>query len=407
MQLTIIIVNYNVKYFLEQCLYSVLKACIEIDAEIFVVDNNSTDGSREYLEPKFTTVIFKWNSVNAGFAKANNSVLKEAKGEHILFLNPDTLIPEDCLTECLHFFAAHSNCGALGVPMINGSGTFLKESKRSFPTPMASFFKLAGFAKLFHSSKLFTRYYAGHLPKNKTNEVDALAGAFMMLSKEAVEKTNGFDEKFFMYGEDIDLSYRIQQAGLKNYYFSGITILHFKGESTQTLSGKYIKHFYGAMKLFVRKHYTEKKTMLLFMLLAIFLTKTLASLKMFFIKIFSSNKYSDKSQNIAVAGSQKEFNEILQLLKYAVPPVIICGRIAISQDDKGVYIDNINNEKKLLFKNAIDQVVFCEGTLTFKNIIYHLQHFPKKMNCLFHAASSTSIVGATKKNTNGIFTAKL
>ncbi|MEP6711037.1 MAG: glycosyltransferase family 2 protein [Ferruginibacter sp.] len=406
MQLSIIIVNYNVKYFLEQCLYSVQKACLGIDAEIFVVDNNSTDGSREYLEPKFPGVIFKWSIVNAGFAKANNSVLNEVMGEYILFLNPDTIIPEDCFTKCLNFCKIHPNCGAVGVRMINASGIFLKESKRSLPLPMASFFKLAGLAKLFPSSKFFARYYAGHLPQNTTNEVDALAGAFMMLSKEAVEKTQGFDESFFMYGEDIDLSYRIQKAGLKNYYFADTTILHFKGESTQKLSGTYINHFYGAMKLFVIKHYTEKKITRFFMLQAIFFSKELASLKLFFLKQFFSGKKLITSQHTAVAASHHEFNELIHLLKYAAPPVIICGRLAVNDHDKNVCIGRINTPKNALVKNKIKQVIFCEGVLSFKDIISYLPLFSKKINCFFHAANSSSIVNAGKKNSKGLFIAK-
>lgn len=401
MQLSIIIVNYNVKYFLEQCLCAVQKACEGIKAEIFVVDNHSTDGSREYLVPKFPQVIFKWHNTNEGFAKASNSVINEAKGERILFLNPDTVIPEDCLSKCLHFFDTQPHCGAVGVPMINGAGNFLKESKRCLPSPLASFFKLVGLVKMFPTSKLFAGYYAGHLPQNKTNEVDALAGAFMMLSKEAVEKTNGFDENFFMYGEDIDLSYRIQKAGLKNYYFAETTILHFKGESTQKLSGIYIKHFYGAMKLFVLKHYTHQKATLVFMLMAIFLSKALASLRMFLMHLFIHNKNPVAPQHTAAACSQKEFNELIHLLKYASPKIIICGRLAVNENDAATCIGSIENPKQALIKHKIDQVVFCEGCLTFKDIIAQLPHFPKKINCLFHAAGSGSIVGGGKKNVKG------
>ena len=409
MQLSIIIVSYNVKYFLEQCLCSVQKACNGIDAEIIVVDNNSDDGSREWLEPKFSKVIFKWNNDNVGFAKANNSVLSEARGAHILFLNPDTIIPEDCLTACLHFFAASSNCGAIGVPMINGAGKFLRESKRSLPSPIASLFKMAGLANLFPSSKLFAGYYAGHLPENKTSEVEALAGAFMMLSKEAIEKTKGFDESFFMYGEDIDLSYRIQKAGFKNYYFADTTIIHFKGESTQKLSGNYIKHFYGAMKLFVIKHYKDKKLTRFFMLLAIAASQVLASLKLFILKIFTGAKQKNKRYNTAAAASHKEFNNIIHLLKYAAPAVFIRGRVAITKYDKDYCIGNLKNKKGLLHKTKIDQLIFCEGTLSFKNIIQQLQEFrlfPKKIRFLFHAAGSSSIVGSGRKNAKGVFIAK-
>ena len=218
-QLSIIIVNFNVKYFLEHCLNSVLNALNGIEGEIIVVDNNSTDGSKEYFKGRFPQVNFIWNNANIGFGKANNLGLKYATGDYVLFLNPDTLLPEDCLEKCIHFLQAHENNGALGVKMIDGSGRFLKESKRSFPYPFTSLYKLTGLAKLFPRSKIFARYHLGNLDENKNHEVDVLAGAFMMLPRKILEVVKGFDEDFFMYGEDIDLSYRIQQAGFVNYYF--------------------------------------------------------------------------------------------------------------------------------------------------------------------------------------------
>ena len=255
MQLSVIIVNFNVKYFLEQCLYSVCKSSAGLEVEVIVVDNNSTDHSLEYLRPRFPNVHFISNEANAGFAKACNKGLLKAKGRFILFLNPDTLVPEDCFSACLGFFEKHPDCGALGVQMIDGSGKFLKESKRSFPSPLTSLYKLSGLSMVFPHSRTFSRYHLGHLEKNRDHQVDVLAGAFMMIRKEVIEKTGGFDETFFMYGEDVDLSYRIQQLGYKNYYFAGTTIIHFKGESTKRGSLNYVRMFYQAMSLFVRKHY--------------------------------------------------------------------------------------------------------------------------------------------------------
>ncbi len=259
MQLSVIIVNYNVKYFLEQCLYSVKKACLRIDAEIIVVDNNSTDGSRPFLEIAFPSVQFIWNDANVGFAKANNQALELAKGELILFLNPDTILAEDCVEKCLHFFATNKKAGALGVKMIDGSGNFLKESKRAFPSPLTSLCKLSGLAMLFPRTKFFARYHLGHLPEDENHEVDVLAGAFMMIPKIILCEIGNFDEGFFMYGEDVDLSYRIQKAGYKNYYFSETTIIHFKGESTKRGSLNYVRLFYKAMSFFVKKHYSGSK----------------------------------------------------------------------------------------------------------------------------------------------------
>lgn len=255
MQLSVIIVNYNVKYFLEQCLYSVQKASAEHETEIIVVDNNSTDGSREFLEPRFPRVKFIWNSKNEGFAKANNRAAEAAKGEFILFLNPDTLVPEDCFEKCIDFFNSYKNAGALGVKMIDGSGKFLKESKRAFPSPATSLYKLSGLSKLFPRSRTFAKYHLGHLSENENHEVDVLAGAFMMMPRKVLNEIGKFDESFFMYGEDVDLSFRIQKAGYRNYYFADCCIIHFKGESTKRGSMNYVRMFYRAMNLFVKKHY--------------------------------------------------------------------------------------------------------------------------------------------------------
>jgi GT2 family glycosyltransferase len=253
--LSIIIVNYNVKYFLEQCLYSVVRATETIQSEIIVVDNQSTDDSVCYLRPKFPQVKFLQNATNSGFGKACNRGCREVTGHYILFLNPDTIVAEDSFTQCLQFFKLHPDCGALGVKMIDGSGAFLKESKRAFPSPQTSLFKLAGLASLFPKSKVFSRYHLGHLDKEQSHEADVLAGAFFLTKKEVLQKVGAFDEAFFMYGEDVDLSYRIQKAGFKNYYFPGTTIIHFKGESTKRGSLNYVRMFYQAMIIFVQKHY--------------------------------------------------------------------------------------------------------------------------------------------------------
>ncbi len=255
LKLSVIIVNYNVKYFLEQCLHSVRSACRGMEAEVIVVDNHSTDGSLEYLQPQFAEVRFIASGANMGFAKACNTGLAHASGTHILFLNPDTLVAEDSFATCISFLETHPHCGAVGVKMLDGGGNFLKESKRSFPAPLTSLFKLFGLSRLFPRSKIFSRYHLGHLSKDCDQEVDVLAGAFMMIKKEVLDQTGGFDETFFMYGEDIDLSYRIQKAGYKNYYLAQTRIVHFKGESTKRGSLNYVRMFYSAMSVFVRKHY--------------------------------------------------------------------------------------------------------------------------------------------------------
>ncbi len=231
----------------------------DIAAEIIVVDNNSTDNSLDYLIPKFPFVNFIASKENIGFAKGCNKGLQTAKGKYILFLNPDTIVPEDCFRKCISFLEANKETGALGIKMLDGSGKFLKESKRAFPAPATSLYKLFGLARLFPHSKIFSRYHLGHLNENENNEVDVLAGAFMMIKKEVLDKVGSFDETFFMYGEDVDLSYRIQKAGYKNYYFAESSIIHFKGESTRKGSMNYVKMFYNAMSIFVRKHYGGSK----------------------------------------------------------------------------------------------------------------------------------------------------
>lgn len=262
MKLSVIIVNYNVKYFLEQCLFSVNKALESINAEIWVVDNQSTDNSYAYLHKKFPQVKFILNSQNLGFARANNQALENARGEYVLFLNPDTILPEDCLSKSLQFIASQQGAGAMGIRMIDGAGRYLKESKRGFPTPWVALCKMSGLTRLFPASSLFAKYYLGHLPAGQDHRVEALSGAFMLVKRSILEKTGGFDERFFMYAEDIDLSFRIHKAGYQNYYFSGSTIIHFKGESTKK-DKRYVKLFYNAMKLFVEKHYQGLSTRLL------------------------------------------------------------------------------------------------------------------------------------------------
>lgn len=259
MKLSVIIVNYNVKYFLEHCLHSVQKAVQNIEAEIIVVDNNSSDGSVEYLKERFAEVVFMENRENLGFGRANNRGLEQCSGDYILFLNPDTIVSEDSFQKCIDVFESDPSVGAIGVRMVDGSGVFLKESKRAFPSPTNSLYKLFGLSSLFPRSAVFSEYHLGNLDEHANHEVDVLSGAFMMVRKKVLDKTGGFDKTFFMYGEDIDLSYRIQKAGYKNYYLADTTIIHFKGESTNKGSLNYVKMFYQAMAIFVKKHYGGAK----------------------------------------------------------------------------------------------------------------------------------------------------
>jgi O-antigen biosynthesis protein len=257
MKLSVIIVNYNVRHFLEQCLHSVLKAANTLEAEVFVVDNNSVDGSCPMIREKFPGVILIENKQNTGFSVANNQAINISQGEYILLLNPDTVVEEDTFRKVLDFMDHHPDAGGLGVKMIDGKGRFLPESKRGLPTPWVAFYKIFGLSRLFPRSKQFGKYHLSYLDKNETHQVDVLCGAFMLLRKEALVKTGLLDETFFMYGEDIDLSYRITQAGYKNYYFAGTTIIHYKGESTKKGSINYVKMFYNAMLIFSGKHFSS------------------------------------------------------------------------------------------------------------------------------------------------------
>lgn len=258
MKLSIIIVNYNVKYFLEQCLHSVYRAISNIDAEIFVVDNNSVDGSNAMIHEKFPDLHFIENKENVGFSKANNQAIHISKGEYVLLLNPDTVVEEDTFEKVIAFMDEHSDAGGLGVKMIDGQGVFLPESKRGLPTPMVSFYKIAGISKIFPKSKRFGRYHLGFLSNDEVHEIEVLAGAFMLMRKSVLDEVGFLDEEFFMYGEDIDLSYRITLGGYKNYYYPDTTIIHYKGESTKKGSINYVKIFYNAMIIFARKHFSQK-----------------------------------------------------------------------------------------------------------------------------------------------------
>lgn len=276
--LTVVIVNYNVAYFLEQCLHSVQRASENIECEVFVVDNNSVDGSNDMVRQKFPWVKLIANKDNVGFSRANNQAMRIAKGRYVLLLNPDTLVEEDTFVKSVAFMDAHPDAGGLGVKMIDGKGQFLPESKRGLPTPTVAFYKIFGLSALFPKSRIFGQYHLGYFDQDETHEVPILSGAFMLMRKETLDKVGLLDEAFFMYGEDIDLSYRIILGGYKNYYFPETRIIHYKGESTKKSSVNYVFVFYRAMLIFANKHFSARlaKTYSFLINLAIYLRASIA-----------------------------------------------------------------------------------------------------------------------------------
>jgi N-acetylglucosaminyl-diphospho-decaprenol L-rhamnosyltransferase len=386
MLLSVIIVNYNVKFFLEQCLCSVRKAIGELavqtgerNVEVLVVDNNSTDGSIEYLHPRFPFVQFIRNTANMGFGRANNQALQIATGKYLLFLNPDTIIPEDAFVKCIQFMDAHADAGSLGVYMMDGAGQYLKESKRGFPSLWVSFCKMTGLTRWFPTSKLFAGYYQGHLSKDHIQIIDVLSGAFMMVKRTVLEKTGGFDEQFFMYAEDIDLSYRIQQSGYTNYYFPECRIIHFKGESTRKDS-KYVKFFYRAMVQFVQKHYHGE--------LAWFYTGLLEAI------IWLRAAITVASRPVATVTTQS--------IRYEGTPRFFLAGDERSKNEVRSVISSFPKYTITDISEEAREWIFCEGdSLSYKQIIEQLPHCPAWLKAFIHAGGTYTIVGSHSKDRRG------
>lgn len=256
MELSIVIVNYNVKEFLTQCLDSIFKSQTQYNYEVIVVDNSSRDSGRDEICSTFKDITWIDNSENVGFGRANNQGFSRAKGVYTLILNPDTVLQEDTLEKCISYLLAHPEVGGLGIKGLDGSGQFLPESKRALPTPLVALWKITGLSAIFPKSSVFARYHLGHLSPEENHEVDILVGCFMMVPTQLLLSVGGFDPQYFMYGEDIDLSYELQKTGHKNIYFSDSQIIHYKGESTKRGSLNYVRMFYKAMVLFAKKQFT-------------------------------------------------------------------------------------------------------------------------------------------------------
>lgn len=261
MKLSVIIVNYKVKHYLEQCLRSVAEASRGIAVEVIVVDNASGDGSVEYLRERFPDVTIIASEENLGFARANNLAIRNSHGQYVLLLNPDTIVAEETFSDFISFMDSTPDAGGCGAYMLHTDGSFAPESRRGLPTPFVAFCKMSGLASLFPKSRTLGRYYMRYLNENEVNRIEIMSGAFMFLRRDALDKAGLLDEDFFMYGEDIDLSYRILKAGYNNYFLPS-RILHYKGESTVKSSYRYVHTFYRAMELFFNKHYAHYSILL-------------------------------------------------------------------------------------------------------------------------------------------------
>lgn len=335
MKLTVVIVSYNVKCYVEQCLESLLRAVQGIDVEIYVVDNHSKDGTVPYISQAFPHVNVIGSSHNLGFARANNLAIRKSQAEYVLLLNPDTVVGEDTIKDALRFMDAHGDAGALGVRMLCTDGTSAKESRRGLPTPMVAFYKMTGLCERFPKSRRFGHYYMGYLPWDEPCRIEVVSGAFCMLRKSALDKVGLLDEDFFMYGEDIDLSYRVMKGGYHNYYIPS-RILHYKGESTQKSSFKYVHVFYDAMFIFLKKHYSGMSLLLSMPVkAAIYAKATLALVQMQMEKIRKSLGFFSKDNWVAP-------RYIFVGRKEAVED---CKKLASSRGLDAIYI--IGDEKSL------------------------------------------------------------
>ena len=341
MQLSIIILNYNVRYFLEQCVLSVENAIKNTDAEIIVIDNNSSDDSCAMMKQRFPNVKLIENKENLGFPKGNNIGVAQAKGEYICILNPDTVVAEDAFTKVLAFAKKQSHLGIVGVKLIDGTGNFLPESKRGIPTPWVAFTKITGLYKIFPKSRIFGKYYAQHLSENETGKVDILVGAFMVMKRNLYNEIGGFDENCFMYSDDIDLSYRVLKIGKSNYYFDGTSVIHYKGEST-VKDGTYMKRFQEAMNFFYKKHFK------VFFFFSVFMK--IGILFFSFVKMFQGTpKQKINPENYILVSEDELLRKELQ--NKLRSPI------------------QLQKASQLVFQNNNSEIIFDQNYTSFKDII--------------------------------------
>ena len=380
MQLSVIILNYNVRYFLEQCVLSVQKALANIDGEIIVVDNFSQDGSCEMIRERFPEVLLIDNKANFGFPKGNNMGVAEASGEYICILNPDTVVAEDTFEKILAFAQTKPDLGIAGCKLIDGTGNFLPECKRGVPTPWVAATKISGLYKLFPKSSLFNKYYAQHLSENETGKVDILVGAFMVMKRELYLQVGGFDENCFMYSDDIDLSYMVLKSGKSNYYFHETTVIHYKGEST-VRDGMYMKRFREAMQFFYKKHFKSAFVFDAFMRLGSF--------------FFALAKKSQARQMALHADAYVLFSDNPKLK----------NKIEKRLQKKLGWFTDINRNTLFSqsdFKKGATEILLDNGSFSFREIIGFLEQYKNK-GCTFKIipGKTSYMIGSNSSNDRG------
>lgn len=369
MQLSVIILNYNVRYFLEQCVLSVQKALEGIEGEIIVIDNNSTDASCAMMQQRFPQIKLIANKENLGFPKGNNIGVAQAKGEFLCILNPDTVVAEDTFKKILNPKNWSANTGIIGCKLIDGTGNFLPESKRGIPTPWVAFTKIFG---LYKFSNSLGRYYAQHLTENESGKVAILVGAFMVMQRELYNKIWGFDENCFMYSDDIDLSYRVLQEGKSNYYFHETTVIHYKGEST-VRDGTYMKRFQEAMNFFYKKHFKVSVIFSIFMKIGIVFFS--------FVKMFQGKvKEKGNPENYILVSESSNKSELIHQLEKKL---------------------NIKFTNTIIEGNRTEFIIDL-NSVTFKQAI-HFMETNKKKNHTFKLLppNCNFIIGSNNSNDRG------
>ena len=367
MQLSVIILNYNVRYFLEQCVFSVQKALEGIDGEIIVIDNASSDDSCEMMKAKFPHIKLIENKDNLGFPKGNNIGVAQAKGDYICILNPDTVVAKDTFSKILNTKNWQMNTGIIGCKLIDGAANFLPESKRGVPTPWVAFTKIFGLYKI---SNYFGKYYAQHLSENESGKVDILVGAFMVMKRELYLEIGGFDENCFMYSDDIDLSYLVLKAGKSNYYFHETSVIHYKGEST-VRDGTYMKRFREAMQFFYKKHFKKSRFFDVMMQVGSF--------------VFSLLKKNQQKNEVRIIDEYIVFSR---------------ENLELNLSKKATYLADFNQFVNQPQKNI--EIIFDTTTFSFTEIITFMQ-LNKSENISFknYISSSNYLIGSNNSNDRG------